>query len=288
MNKEERAFRRMIVEALVEGPENLTRQEIHAATGISHKMVAEARNARREKEVRETRGEKVGRVTCALARKRRRTATTLAKIKLVKAFYEEKSTPTANSRDVRRYWVNGPNARRRELHQKRLLSNRTVKLHQEFVRRHGPISRGVFFALKPQWVVSPTEADRRLCLCIYHLHVKFAMEDAEKNCRLCNLPYPTLEHYTDIFQQMLCDDPKRKCIKEDCDECGLKKLQPIFKPWKEATHNTFKYRSIEKNEKGHLIGEFHEPAGNGSSNSSHAKASLILYPLRVATTKLAS
>ena len=45
MDKEERAFRRLITETVVGGPEPLSRREIHDQLGISGHMVAEARRA---------------------------------------------------------------------------------------------------------------------------------------------------------------------------------------------------------------------------------------------------
>ena len=45
MDNEERAFRRLITETVVGGPEPLSRREIHDQLGISGHMVAEARRA---------------------------------------------------------------------------------------------------------------------------------------------------------------------------------------------------------------------------------------------------
>jgi hypothetical protein len=238
MQKEERAFRQMMAEVLVAGPEELTSKEIHTATGISHIMVAKARKAVKQKAAKEARGEKFGTVFCALARRKRKTALSPAQIRRIANFFEAKSTPTANKRDVKRCLVNGV----RELHQKRLLSHGINKLHKEYVRSHGPIARGLFFAHRPQWVVPPTDDDRRVCLCSMHTHVQFAMEDAAKNCKRCSLPFPSLEHYTDFFNEMLCEVPTLACIKEECDDCGLESLEHIFKPLKEAQDVTFKYR----------------------------------------------
>jgi hypothetical protein len=52
---------------------------------------------------------------------------------------------------------------------------------------------------------------------------------------------------------MLCEEPTLACIQEECDDCGLESLEPIFRPLREAQDVTFKYRSIEKNEKGRLV-----------------------------------
>ena len=47
-----------------------------------------------------------------------------------------------------------------ETHQKRFLSDTITRLHIEFVRRHGQISRGRFFSLRPKWVLPPKDLDR--------------------------------------------------------------------------------------------------------------------------------
>ena len=49
MDKEERAFRRMITEVIIAGPEIVTRDEIHGALGIGKNMVADARKSVEEK-----------------------------------------------------------------------------------------------------------------------------------------------------------------------------------------------------------------------------------------------
>lgn len=104
MEKEERAFRRLVTEAVVSGSQEISSREINAVLGIGHNLVAKARKTVKEREER-LEGVMWGRVSVALARRKRKTATTLDRIRQVKVFYEEKSTPTANTRDVKRYWV---------------------------------------------------------------------------------------------------------------------------------------------------------------------------------------
>ena len=110
MDKEERAFRRMITRALVTGPERLTRDEIHASLGISKNMVADARKAAEEEKIRMIDAQATGRrlksrlVTSAL--ERRRKTTKFAEMRQrVKEFYIAKSTPTSRRRDVMKCWV---------------------------------------------------------------------------------------------------------------------------------------------------------------------------------------
>ena len=110
MDKEERAFRRMIARAVVAGPERLTREEIHASLGIGKNMVADARKAEKEDKMRMTEARVAGRrlksrlVTSALERHRKTTKFAEMRQK-VKAFYIAKSTPTSRRRDVLKCWV---------------------------------------------------------------------------------------------------------------------------------------------------------------------------------------
>ena len=110
MDREERAFRRMIARAVVAGPERLTRDEIHSSLGISKNMVADARKAEAEKTRRVTEARAAGRrlksrlVTSTLER-RRKTMKFAEMRKKVKSFYVAKSTPTSRRRDVMKCWV---------------------------------------------------------------------------------------------------------------------------------------------------------------------------------------
>ena len=108
MEKEERAFRRMITEAVVEGPQPITREEIHDSLGISKNMVADARKAVEEKKLEATQASgrrlKSRFVTSALQRRRKTTKFEVVR-RQVKAFYIDKSTPTSRRRDVLRCWV---------------------------------------------------------------------------------------------------------------------------------------------------------------------------------------
>ena len=106
MDKEERAFRRLITETVVGGPEPLSRREIHDQLGISGHMVAEARrgNQRTAPASVGERRSSSNAVTNALTRKRK-TSKFSEKRELILAFYEENSTPTSRIRDVVRIKV---------------------------------------------------------------------------------------------------------------------------------------------------------------------------------------
>ena len=102
MRKEERAFRRLITETMVEGSEPLTRREIHSLFGISEHMVSDARRAIRDaKSLSDDTGlsHTTNAVSNALKRKRK-TAKFFEKRDLIRKFYEEKSMPTSRRRDV--------------------------------------------------------------------------------------------------------------------------------------------------------------------------------------------
>ena len=104
MRKEERAFRRLIAETMVEGPEPLTRKEIHKVFGISEHMVKDARRAVKEAKEDGNQRPSSNAVTNALKRKRK-TDKFFEKRELIRRFYEENSTPTSRQRDVVRIKV---------------------------------------------------------------------------------------------------------------------------------------------------------------------------------------
>ena len=105
MQKEDRAFRRLLTEAIVSGPEKVTRDEIHAALGIGKNMISAARSTAKKTAETEAVDRVAGRptksrkVTTALQRLRK-TTKFCEKRKLVKQFFLENSTPTSRNRDV--------------------------------------------------------------------------------------------------------------------------------------------------------------------------------------------
>ena len=131
MDKEERAFRRMITRAVVAGPEKLTRDEIHASLGISKNMVADARKAEAEEKQRMIEARDAGRrlksrcVTSALERRRKTTKFAEMRQK-VKAFYIARSTPTSRRRDVMKCWVS-------RFCSSTVLLSKTCMVHQLFL-----------------------------------------------------------------------------------------------------------------------------------------------------------
>ena len=108
MDREERAFRRMTTEAVLSGPNRLTRAEIHSALGVGKNMVAAARKLIAEKaseveseEASRPNGRwiKSRRVTSALERMRKTTKFS-SNHSLIKRFFIEKSTNTSRQRDL--------------------------------------------------------------------------------------------------------------------------------------------------------------------------------------------
>ena len=114
MYVEERAFRRMVTETLVEGPDHLTGAEIHSTLGISPKMVAAARRKKVEKEKSSEKEKRAtsdqgrppkSRFVSSAMERRRKTSKYLEKRDLIQRFFEENSTPTSRRRDVIRIKV---------------------------------------------------------------------------------------------------------------------------------------------------------------------------------------
>ena len=114
MQKEDRAFRRLVTEALVGGPQKLTQNEIRDSLGISTNMVADARKsvdkrekeAEKEAEIRPPGKPTKSRIVTTALQRIRRTTKFLDKIKLVRQFFVENSTPTSRKRDVVNIKVN--------------------------------------------------------------------------------------------------------------------------------------------------------------------------------------
>ena len=104
MRKEERAFRRLIAETMVDGPDPLTRKEIHQIFGISEHMVKDARRAVKEAEHDSSQPPTSKAISNALKRKRK-TSKFFEKREAIRKFYEENSTPTSRQRDVVRIKV---------------------------------------------------------------------------------------------------------------------------------------------------------------------------------------
>ena len=101
MDKEERAFRRMVTEVLVAGPKVLTRGEIHDALGIGKNMVADARKSMEEKTAETPPGsQQKSRLVSRALQRRRKTSKFLEQRNRVRNFFHSKSTPTSRQRDV--------------------------------------------------------------------------------------------------------------------------------------------------------------------------------------------
>ena len=105
MEKEERAFRRIITETALSGPEPLTGREIHDVLGVGRKMVTAARRSlkeeARQKEEAQCKGRpRKSRAISAALKRNCRTSKSNDRRTLVNNFYIENSTPTSRKRDV--------------------------------------------------------------------------------------------------------------------------------------------------------------------------------------------
>ena len=64
-------------------------------------------------------------------------------------------------------------------------------------------------------------------MCASHCNLMFAFEDAVANCKRCDLPLPSVDHYVDLIE-MMCDtedgEPERKCLIGECETCSDCKL----------------------------------------------------------------
>lgn len=111
MQTEDRTFRRMVTEALVDGPQYLTGHEFRSALGIGGKMVTAAKKTKEERINRESEARNQGRplksrIVSSAMERRRKTSKYLEKRSLIQRFFEENSTPTSRRRDVIRTKVN--------------------------------------------------------------------------------------------------------------------------------------------------------------------------------------
>ena len=280
MDKEERTFRRLITDVIVAGPEKVTREEIHGALGIGKDMVAEARKVvaeRRQTEIRAPAGRQKSRLVSSALQRRRKATKFLEQRNRVKHFYHSKSTPTSRRQDVVKCWVAGV----QETHQRRFLSDSITRLHKVFIQLHGPISRGLFFSLRPQWIHVPTDEDRQVCLCSTHTKLKFAFEDMVKICKKNNIPAPSVDHYVELLDMFLCDEDERtlSCIQEECKSCGIPLLDAsLFEPFLQAlTCQEVSFRALEKDDNGRL--GVQEKCGTPMEFVAHMKNQLCGFPL---------
>ena len=126
----------------------------------------------------------------------------------------------------------------------------------------------------------------QVCLCSAHTNVKFAYEDAVSNCKRCGFPVPPYEHYVDLVESLLCPDfnRSRDCLKEECEECGLGKLDELTQQWRsESSEVTFKFRSVEKDDAGRLGVQIKE--ATPLEFAKHLKEKLRGFALHRATAK---
>jgi hypothetical protein len=174
-----------------------------------------------------------------------------------------------------------------EKHQRRVLDRPFQQIHKEFERDKGiKVSKGIFSALRPQWVQPARESDRATCLCSRHTKLKFAMEDWIANRKRLGLDPLPFKHYVEMVKETLCDPASLMCLEETCKKCGFHLLKPFLldmeKP--ESTSDLdFRWRAVEKNDQGHLV--VNDKSGTPSSSIAHLELVSQKFALHRAVVK---
>ena len=111
--------------------------------------------------------------------------------------------------------------RKKVKHQKRLMSD-TMNLHARFSDSHhatSAVSYPQFCKERPFWVVSPTQLDREMCLCLTHENMT-QMLDA-----LAHLDAIPKNRPSKMLQMVACDVAAQRCMYGECTECGGASIQ---------------------------------------------------------------
>ena len=122
----------------------------------------------------------------------------------------------------------------------------------------------------------------QVCLCSSHTKLKFAFEDFIKASKKNGIPLPDVEYYVELIDEFLCseDDRTRDCLKEDCDNCGIKALDTsLFEPFLHGINDDamLTYRSLEKDESGRL--GIQDKSGTPQQLVDHLRSHLRGFPL---------
>ncbi|XP_058628850.1 uncharacterized protein LOC131538763 isoform X2 [Onychostoma macrolepis] len=98
--------------------------------------------------------------------------------------------------------------------QKRLLTDTLKNLHRKFQSENSDqVSYSFFCTLRPFWVVTPTESDRKTCLCKTHENIGF-MASTFFKCGL--LSSKNLEELADAT---VCNPDSKACAYGECVSC---------------------------------------------------------------------
>ena len=78
------------------------------------------------------------------------------------------------------------------------------------------------FCSMVQEVVLTSERGQEVCMCEYHENIKMRLDGLRKSVPL--LPKGTSE----ILEKMVCSMADKKCIDQQCEKCGVPKLDEYF------------------------------------------------------------
>lgn len=129
--------------------------------------------------------------------------------------------------------------------QRRLLTDTLQNLHKKFLSEHTQtVSYSYFCALRPFWVVEPTELDRETCQCKVHENTQFMAD------KLFSLNVLNTNNLEQLVTEMVCDDDSKACAYGECIACKHKKCN--FNPPDDAvvsrpiTYNQWKLKKVPR------------------------------------------
>ena len=170
-------------------------------------------------------------------------------------FFYENSHESSNVKDtiLIRKVVNGEVVQ--EPNMKRFVCTTYTRLHQKFLEEKFEISWGTFLNLRPKVIHRITEAQRLTCMCSIHVKMMNCVRDWKKNRQSHSAPPLEIEHYSNIDKMSMCSEYTLKCVDRECDQCGIKLLNPILTDLEKDDFNEttfYKWEELKKDENGQL------------------------------------
>ena len=170
-----------------------------------------------------------------LERKTRGDAISTENKQLIFNFWtHEASRPTGDKKDV----IRKRTGKKQYIeHAKHVLEKTQTEAFLEFQAQHPDvkIKQRKFESLKPFFVQSAKERDRRSCLCRKHVEAQIVFKDCMKVrkavCWRNGTDAVVPQTLTEAVNLILCAKPeghsyhKLKCVNRECSECGISKLE---------------------------------------------------------------
>jgi hypothetical protein len=149
LTKPDMAKRRILAEAAMNGPEQVTRKELNEVLGLGHNLFARIRHQDQDTNA----------ISQALHREKRSDALSEETKKVVNDFYLSNSRPTTNKRDIMT-WKKRDGGDGQTKHQKHIVTQYFRRLHAQFCQEHSAnkICFATFLKLRPFFVVKATGA----------------------------------------------------------------------------------------------------------------------------------